>query len=87
MTPMRSQRDALVSNPEVAASNGKESTMPTKGTATKRSTSKQENINSNCLSNHKDKNHSTETIAWVSLPANLLKPGKVHFIFPPLDFE
>ncbi|RVW52184.1 hypothetical protein CK203_077867 [Vitis vinifera] len=42
-------------------------------------TSKQENINSNCLLNLKDKNHSSEKISWMSLPANLLKPGKRNF--------
>lgn len=76
MTPMHSQQDALVSKPEVAVSNAKESAVPVKGTTTKRPTSKQENINSNCLLNLKDKNHSSEKISWMSLPANLLKPGK-----------
>ena len=86
MTPVCSQRDAVVSKTEIAVSNSKESAVPMKGTTTKRPASKQENINSNCLLNLKDKNHSSETISWMSLPANLLKPGKVHFFFPLLGY-
>lgn len=42
-----------------------------------RSSSKQENMNSNCLSSNKEKNNFPETGSWNSLPASLLKPGKV----------
>ncbi|XVF86948.1 hypothetical protein PTKIN_Ptkin18bG0081600 [Pterospermum kingtungense] len=64
------------SRPEVAASNTKEATVPPKNTSVKRSSSKQENMNSNCLSNNKEKNSFPETGSWNSLPASLLKPGK-----------
>lgn len=82
MTPMRNQQqDVLVSKPEVAASNTKESVVPTKGMTARHTPSKHENLDSNGLLNLKDKNHSPDMISWLSLPANLLKPGKVSFLF------
>ncbi|KAE7999010.1 hypothetical protein FH972_003498 [Carpinus fangiana] len=76
MTPSRNRADALSSKPEFSASDNKETAVPSKSTPAKRTSSKQENMNLNCLSNNKDKNQTPETASWASLPANLLKPGK-----------
>lgn len=46
--------------------------------STRRGSSKQENVNLNCQSNGKDKHHCSEIVSWTSLPANLLKNGKVY---------
>lgn len=67
------------SRPEVVASNTKETMVtPPKSTPVKRSSNKQENTNSNCLLNNREKNNFPETGPWNSLPASLLKPGKVY---------
>jgi hypothetical protein len=52
--------------------------QPSKSTSNKRSSTKQENLNSNFLSNIQDKTNCTETISWTTLPAKLLRPGKVN---------
>ncbi|XWS16129.1 hypothetical protein CRYUN_Cryun34aG0058900 [Craigia yunnanensis] len=75
-TPSCSRPEVAVSKPEVVASNTKETMVPPKSTPVKRSSSKQANMNSNCLSNNKEKNNLPETGSWNSLPASLLKPGK-----------
>ncbi|KAG2728572.1 hypothetical protein I3843_01G206900 [Carya illinoinensis] len=75
MTPSRNLADALPSKPDAAASD-KEIALSFKSTPAKRTSSKQENTNLNCLSNNKDKNPSPEAASWASLPAGLLKPGK-----------
>ncbi|KAK9281463.1 hypothetical protein L1049_004366 [Liquidambar formosana] len=75
-TPSRNRPDALTTKPEVAAPNTKEALAPSKSSASRRTRSKEENINLNCLSNNKDKINSTEAMSWASLPPNLLKPGK-----------
>lgn len=82
MTPSRSLANALSSKPDAAASD-KEIALSFKSTPAKRTSSKQENMNLNCLSNNKDKNPSPEAASWASLPASLLKPGKV----PCLDYS
>ncbi|XP_022715342.1 uncharacterized protein LOC111274728 isoform X2 [Durio zibethinus] len=76
VTPTRSRPEVPVSKPEVVASNTKETMVPPKGTPVKRSSSKQENMNLNCLPNSKEKNNLPETGSWNTLPASLLKPGK-----------
>ncbi|PON43567.1 hypothetical protein PanWU01x14_272580 [Parasponia andersonii] len=76
LTPSRNRPDALSSRPEFAVTNTKETLVPSKCTAAKRSSSKQENLNLNLSSNNKDRNYSPEALLWSSLPANLLKPGK-----------
>ncbi|KAA8540224.1 hypothetical protein F0562_024213 [Nyssa sinensis] len=76
LTPSRNRLDALKPKPDVAVSDTKETLVPPKIATTKRTSSKQENINSNCLSNSRDKNQSSEAMSWSSLPTNLLKPGK-----------
>lgn len=81
MAPPRNRTDALSSRPEFTVSNIKETNLvPSKSYSAKRASSKQENMNMNFLSNQKDKNHSPEALLWSSLPANLLKPGKVLFL-------
>lgn len=87
MTPSRNLADALSSKPDAAASD-KEIALSFKSTPAKRTSSKQENVNLNCLSNNKDKNPSPEAALWASLPAGLLKPGKVLalIILPPFVF-
>lgn len=77
-TPSRNRPDALASKPEVAAST-KEMLLPSKSMPAKRAPTKHENINLNYLPNNKDKIRSLEIISWASLPANLLKPGKVDY--------
>lgn len=79
MTPSRNRSDAFSSKPDVAVSDYKETAVPSKSTPAKRTSSKQENMNFNFLSNNKDKNQSAEAILWASLPAKLSKPGKVTF--------
>ena len=64
--------------PEVVASNTKETMVPSKSTPVKMSSSKQENMNSNCFLNNKEKNNLPGTGSWNSLPACLFKPGKVY---------
>ncbi|XVE88582.1 hypothetical protein DITRI_Ditri19aG0080900 [Diplodiscus trichospermus] len=76
VTPSRSKPEVSVSKPEVAASNTKEIMVHPKSTPVKRSSIKQENMNSNCLSTNKEKNNFPEAGSWNSLPASLLKPGK-----------
>ncbi|TYI59760.1 hypothetical protein E1A91_D10G060000v1 [Gossypium mustelinum] len=76
-SPSRSRLEVPVSKPEVVvAPNTKETTVPAKSTTVKRSSSKHENMNSNCSANNKEKNSLPETGSWNSLPASLLKPGK-----------
>ncbi|XWS12190.1 hypothetical protein CRYUN_Cryun37aG0068700 [Craigia yunnanensis] len=75
-TPSRSRPDVSMPKPEVVASNTKETMVPPKSTPVKRSSSKQENMISNCFLNNKEKNNFPETGSWNSLPASLLKPGK-----------
>lgn len=75
-TPSRSRPEVPLSKPEAVASNTKETMVPQKGTTVRRSLSKLENMNSNCLPNNKEKNNLPETNSWNSLPASLLKPGK-----------
>lgn len=77
MTPSRNRPDALSSRPEFSVSNTKETPVPSKSTSAKRSSSKQENVNLNMSPNKRDRNFSAEALLWSSLPANLLKPGKV----------
>lgn len=81
MTPFRNRPDALSSKPEVTVSNIKETSVPSKSISAKRLSSKQENANLNLLLNNKEKNHSPESLLWSSsLPANLLRQGKVLFL-------
>ncbi|KAL5755495.1 hypothetical protein ACOSQ2_020241 [Xanthoceras sorbifolium] len=77
-TPSRIWPDAVsLSRPEMAVSDARETVVPSRNMSAKRSSSKQENVNLNCLSNGKDKIHFPETVvSWTSLPANLLKNGK-----------
>ncbi|XP_061352773.1 uncharacterized protein LOC133297623 [Gastrolobium bilobum] len=73
MTPTRTRMEALSPKQDVA----QESVIaPSKRTSTKRSSTKQENLNLNVLSSSKDKSKITEAIPWSSLPAKLLRPGK-----------
>uniref|UniRef100_A0A2N9EQU2 DUF936 domain-containing protein n=1 Tax=Fagus sylvatica TaxID=28930 RepID=A0A2N9EQU2_FAGSY len=76
MTPSRNRPDALSSKPDVAVYDNKDTAVPFRSTPAKRTSSKQENMNLNCLSNNKEKNQSPEAISWASLPAKLSKPGK-----------
>jgi len=80
MTQTGTRIEALSPKQDVAQSNIRETvTAPSVRTSAKHSSStKQENLNMNLLSRAKDKSKSTETIPWSSLPAKLLRPGKVH---------
>ena len=79
MTPTRTRLEALSPKQDVAQSNIQETVIaPFKRTSTKCNSTKQENLNMNFLSSSKDKSNSTEAITWSSLPAKLLRPGKVH---------
>ncbi|XVF74266.1 hypothetical protein PTKIN_Ptkin13bG0096400 [Pterospermum kingtungense] len=71
-TPSRSRPEVVV------ASKTKETMVTPKSTpiTIKRSSSKQENMNSNFLLNNREKNNLPKTGSWNSLPASLLKPGK-----------
>lgn len=80
MTPSRNRPDALPSRSDVAAWDNKDTALPSKSTPTKRTPSKQETTNVNCLSNNKDKNQLPEALSWASLPANLSKSGKVPYL-------
>lgn len=73
MTPTRTRPDTL----EVKAESARE-IQSLKITARK-SVTKQENIDLNCSTNSKDKTETSDqqTCSWNSLPATLLKPGKV----------
>ncbi|TXG68237.1 hypothetical protein EZV62_003172 [Acer yangbiense] len=77
-TPSRNRPDAISSSKpdQVVVADTKETVVASRNMSAKRNSSKQENVNLNCLSNGKDKNHSPETVSWTSLPANLLKNGK-----------
>ncbi|KAL5583429.1 hypothetical protein UlMin_015871 [Ulmus minor] len=77
MTLSRHHSDTVLSSrPEFTVSNTKETLVPSKSTSAKRTSSKQENMNSNLSSNNRDKHHPPEALLWSSLPSNLLKPGK-----------
>jgi len=65
---------------EFSVSDNKETVVPFKKTPAKRTSSKKENMNLNCLSSNKNKYQFPETVSWASLPANLLKPGKVPYL-------
>jgi len=71
----------------VAQSNIQETVMsPSKRISTKPNSAKLETTNLNVLPSSEDKSWSTEAIPWSSLPAKLLRPGKVHCTFlPPLN--
>lgn len=43
-------------------------------------TTKQENINSNSVQRRRDKNQSSETLSWSSLPPKLLNLSKVCLV-------
>ncbi|KMT04781.1 hypothetical protein BVRB_7g169580 isoform A [Beta vulgaris subsp. vulgaris] len=74
MTPTRTRPDSTL---EAKFESAREKLQSIK-TTTRKSVSKQENINLNCSTNGKDKNQTSEqTSPWNSLPASLLKPGKV----------
>ncbi|XP_054784527.1 uncharacterized protein LOC129291276 [Prosopis cineraria] len=76
--PTHNGREVIAPKQEVAQPSIQEiNVTPSKNTSsTKRSSAKQENLNSNLLFRSKDKSYTTETISWCSLPPNLLKPGK-----------
>ncbi|KAL9314981.1 hypothetical protein ACSQ67_020433 [Phaseolus vulgaris] len=80
MTQTATRLEALSPKQDVTQSNIREVvTAPSMRTSAKHSSStKQENLNMNLLSRAKDKSKTTETIPWSSLPAKLLRPGKVH---------
>ncbi|KAJ1390759.1 hypothetical protein SESBI_37166 [Sesbania bispinosa] len=78
VTPTRTRFEALSPKQDVAQSNMQETVItPSKRTSTRRSSTKQENLNLNFLSSSQDKNNCTEAISWSSLPPKLLRPGKV----------
>lgn len=77
MTPSRSRPNAVSLKQELVVSDTKETLVFSKNIASKHISSKQENMNLNCLSNSRDKSNSSELISWASLPANLMKQGKV----------
>ncbi|KAL9463618.1 hypothetical protein AB3S75_001432 [Citrus x aurantiifolia] len=76
VTPSRSRPEAASLKPEVVVSDTKETMVYSKNVASKRISSKQENMNLNCLSSSRDKSNSSEVTSWSSLPANLMKQGK-----------
>ncbi|WJX83573.1 hypothetical protein P8452_66229 [Trifolium repens] len=77
ITSTRTRFEAISTKQDVTQSNIQETVMqPSKSTSNKRSSTKQENLNSNFLSNIQDKTNCTETISWTTLPAKLLRPGK-----------
>ena len=78
-TSNRNRPEELQQKQEAAQSNNMQDTViaPSKSSSTKRQSVKQENLNLNCLSRNRDKNYATDAIPWSSLPANLLKPGRV----------
>jgi hypothetical protein len=79
MTSTRTRFEVISTKQNVAQSNIQEPVMqPPKSTSSKRSSTKQENLNSDFLSNIQDKSNCTETISWTTLPAKLLRPGKVN---------
>ncbi|XP_047173762.1 uncharacterized protein LOC124841520 [Vigna umbellata] len=79
MTQTGTRLEAFSPKQDVAQSNIREAVIaPSVRTSAKHSSpTKQENLNMNLLSGAKDKSKSTETIPWSSLPAKLLRPGKV----------
>ncbi|GAU45658.1 hypothetical protein TSUD_293670 [Trifolium subterraneum] len=79
MTSTRTRFEAISTKQDVAQSNIQETVMQhSKSTSNKRCSTKQENWNSNYLSNIQDKSNCAETISWTTLPAKLLRPGKVN---------
>ncbi|CAJ2666857.1 unnamed protein product [Trifolium pratense] len=77
MTSTRTRFEAISTKQDVAQSNIQETVMkPSKSTSNKWTSTKQENLNLNFLSNIQDKSNCTETISWTTLPAKLLRPGK-----------
>ncbi|KAK2367161.1 putative GPI-anchored adhesin protein [Trifolium repens] len=77
MTSTRTRFEAISMKHDVAQSTIQETVIkPSKSTSNKWSSTKQENLNSNFLSNIQDKSNCTETISWTTLPAKLLRPGK-----------
>lgn len=70
-----SSPDALTKKSDTDSVSSKADLTPSKV----KCTNKQENINGNCLTNSSNKKQSAEAIiSWSSLPATLLKPGKVY---------
>lgn len=82
VTPSHNRVEAPSTKQEVAKPNVQEiNVAPSKNnSSTKRSSTKQENLNCNLLCGSKDKSFIKEAIPWSYLPPNLLKPGKVHSI-------
>ncbi|KAJ7963325.1 DUF936 family protein [Quillaja saponaria] len=78
MTAILCPPEALRPKPEAAESNIQETKALSRRTSAKRTSSKQENVHMNFLSNNKDKDkrYLKEANPWSYLPANLLKPGK-----------
>ncbi|CAI8593558.1 unnamed protein product [Vicia faba] len=73
----RTRFEVLSTKQDTGQSNIQETIMQhSKSTSFKRSSTKQENLNSNFLSNTQDKINYTEAISWSTLPAKLLRPGK-----------
>lgn len=68
--------DEVSSKAEALQFSVKEASASSKSIPAKGISTKQENLNVNCLPNRKDKIHSSDTISWASLPTNLLKTGK-----------
>lgn len=77
IVPPHNRPGALALKAEVDVSNTKKTAVPSRSTSAKRTSSKQETMNSNCLSNRKDKSNAAESVLWPSLPANFMKLGKV----------
>ncbi|KGN47776.1 uncharacterized protein LOC101211274 isoform X1 [Cucumis sativus] len=73
---LQNRLDEVSSKTEALQLSVKEASASSKSIPAKGSSTKQENLNVNCLPNRRDKTHSSETISWASLPSNLLKTGK-----------
>ncbi|CAK8532416.1 unnamed protein product [Lathyrus sativus] len=76
-TSTRTRFEVLSTKQDTDQSNIHETiTQPSKSTSIKRSSTKQENLDSNFSSNTQDKTNYAEAISWSTLPAKLLRPGK-----------
>ncbi|KAF5743807.1 hypothetical protein HS088_TW08G00395 [Tripterygium wilfordii] len=75
--PPRNRPNTVSSREESPASYTKESSVLPRSISARRHSNRPENMDSKFLESKVDKDFSSEATLWTSLPANLLKPGKV----------
>ncbi|XP_054782095.1 uncharacterized protein LOC129289361 [Prosopis cineraria] len=76
MIPTCDRPESLSTKQETSQCNIQETIVSSKSSYSKRSSSKQENLDLNFFSSSRDKSYTSGALTWSSLPRNLLKPNK-----------